>query len=390
MFSVCRLDSKARDFFHSSSSPTHPPSLPPLLLPLTQAGLPGVELLTRTTYAGHEIHILLPLWPPSSSSSSSSSDDEDEEEDEEEEYESDALNAMSQDQNKSPGSGPTTPPSPPSSPSCPPFGRHLQLHLIYTLDPLAAATSSSSSSNRTTTTTSKVLLPPEATATPPSLPLTRETLLHSSLPSPTQDDMLILGYLDKVRDLFLRPYLKRQSVIRALMANFTMIEFDACEYASATILVRLPLPLVGKKKKKKEEEDEEEEGEEEGQEEEHSFVLHFMFAWDFPADRSPPEVCYSDLARARDRMVVSRERGVWRYSPRWEGKRMAEALVEHAKGVIREDYLAMIKVVTEAMARTMAGGAGGGGGRGGGRGGRGAGGRALVCASFYVCLGFPR
>jgi ribosomal protein L12E/L44/L45/RPP1/RPP2 len=323
--------------------------------------------LTRTTYAGHEIHVLLPLWPPSSSfsSSPSSSDDDDEEEEEEVEDEDDALNAMSQDQTKTPGGsgGPITPPSSPSSSSCPPFGRHMQLHLTYTLDPLAAATSSSSN-NRSTTTTSKVLLPPETT--PPSLPLTRQTLQHSSLPSPMQDDMLILDYLDKVRDLFLPPYLKRQSVIRALMANFTIIEFDACEYASATILVRIPLPpLAGAKKKKKKKKEEEDE-EEEQNEEEHSFLLHFTFPWDFPADRSPPEVSFSDVARARDREVVSRERGVWRYSPRWEGKRMAEALVEHAKGVIRDEYLALIQGIMNMHKRIMSGGGGGGEGGGGG------------------------
>ncbi|KAM3568639.1 hypothetical protein VYU27_009241 [Nannochloropsis oceanica] len=338
------------------------------------AGLPGLELLTRTTYAGREIHVLLPLWAsPSSSSTSSpsllSDDDKDEDEEEEDDEGRDASNAISQTTDKTPVGGLDAPPPSSSSSSCPPFGRHLQLHLTYSLDPLATtvftgsnSSSSSGSSSRTTTTSSKVLLRPARTTDPSlALPLTREAVCHSSLPSPSQDDMLILDYLNKVRNLFLVPFLKRQSFIRALMANFTMIEFDACEFASATILLRIHLPRVGRRKKKKKkgkekddegggereekrpdgEEHEEEGGEEEDEEEneeEHSFLLHFTFPWDFPADRSPPEVLFSDVARARDRIRVDRERGEWRYSPRWEGKRMAEALVEHAKAVIAEDY----------------------------------------------------
>ena len=143
-----------------------------------------------------------------------------------------------------------------------------------------------------------------------------------------------------------------------------MIEFDACEYASATILLRIPLPIVGGKEKKakgkkderederekrpdgeeQEEEQKEDEDEDEEEKEEHSFLLHFTFPWDFPADRSPPEVLFSDVARARDRVMVDRERGEWRYSPRWEGKRMAEALVGHAKAVIAEDYATLMGV----------------------------------------------
>lgn len=44
---------------------------------------------------------------------------------------------------------------------------------------------------------------------------------------------------------------------------------------------------------------------------------------------------------------------------------MAEALVEHAKGVIRDEYLALIQGIMNMHKRIMGGGGGGEGGGGG-------------------------
>lgn len=300
--------------------------IPPLFIHRhVQAGYSGSEILVRRHDAGQEVHVHLPLWPPPALPASATSPP-------------DAGEGKEGKAGASEGSPSATTGRDSSFPS---VLYRLHLHLAYALDPVFAMTGATSTDSHDTVITAEVVAFPVLGPSPSPFPLLQRTLLHTTCGPPSSGGSLP-DFLEGLRRRFLQPFLTRRDFVRALWANFIPVEHDAGEFATATIL--LPLSLRGERAR-----DEgggeagtvggaqdEVRGEEE-EEEVLSFLLHFSFPWDFPGV-SPPDVSYSDLARGRTGVPVGREDGQWRYSPRWEGKRMAQALVEHARGVIRSEY----------------------------------------------------
>lgn len=126
-------------------------------------------------------------------------------------------------------------------------------------------------------------------------------------------------WLERLRRFLGDAWQKRREILRVLGATYGLLEYDADDMGHVLLLTRV---------KRRQQEP----GRPPLQQ---SFVLSVSFGADFPA--SPPSMSVSDLSRGTTPHTVHLDRAHYRYSPRWDAKRMAQELYEHAIAAILAD-----------------------------------------------------
>lgn len=147
------------------------------------------------------------------------------------------------------------------------------------------------------------------------LPVTHRLSSSPKLPS-LQAGADVSDWLERVRAFLSAPWAMRRDLVRVLGATYGLLECEVLDYSHVVLLTRVKRGSAF-----------------------YTFMLQLLLGADFPA--SPPTMQFWDVASSKGAsQAVVLDKSRYRYSPRWDVKRMAQELYDHAIACILQHLAA--------------------------------------------------